>query len=60
MQGEKDAERLGIIQVRVRGQSEAVDVRRVQQNKKTELEGEKGTTENQDIWDRMDRVVEEF
>ena len=58
--GEKDAERLGIIQIRARGGSKAVEVRRVKQNRKLELEGTVATQETGDIEDQMNRVVEEF
>ena len=55
--GEKDAERLGIIQVRVRGGKEVVEVRRVRQNTKLELEATRGTDEDPN---KMNWVVEEF
>ena len=58
--GEKDAERLGIIQVRIRGGSEAVEVRRVRQNRKSELEATRATEKTPDFEDKMNRVAEEF
>ena len=56
----EDAEQLGIIQVQVQGGSEAVEVRRVRQNKKPELEATRATEETPDIEDKMNRVTKEF
>ena len=58
--GEKDTERLGIIQVRLQGGRVVVKVRRVRQNKKPELEATTGHEETHDSKDRMNRVAEEF
>ena len=51
--GEKVAEWLGIIQVRIRGGSKAVEVRRVRQNRKPELEATRATEKTPDFEDKI-------